>query len=370
MSNQWSALFMGDLVVTHPLTEPLFSPSLQQQLTAHDICSCNLEAPIKTASGQAQEKVGPHLWQHAKLPEHLIQASFNLITLANNHIYDFGSTGLQATLEAFAEVKTVGAGTDFETAYALQTFEFHGVKVGCLAYCEAQFGALVDEQLNPAGFAWIHHPLVEQHIQQARQAVDVLLIQVHAGAEFMNIPLPEWRQRYRQFIDLGADAVIGHHPHVPQGWEWYQDKPIFYSLGNAYFDMNVQRRFWEQGLAVSLQFQGTHLHSVNLLSLRKTGNQLTLAPDAAFSDHIEQLSKQLNAPDYLTHANRQAMYLWQHLYQRQYAPSWQSQLKQGLKHFLKGTQPSNAHLIHNLQIETHRWTVLRALHLLQQGRQV
>lgn len=362
MSNQWSALFMGDLVVKHPMTEALFSPNLQQQLAAHDICSCNFEASIKTANGHAQDKVGPHLTQHPKLPEYLIQAGFNLISLANNHVYDFGTTGLQATLDAFAEVKTVGAGTDFETTYALQIFEIKGITVGCLAYGEAQFGALIDEQLNPAGFAWIYHPSVEHRIQQARQQVDVLLIQVHAGAEFMNLPLPEWRQRYRQLIELGADAVIGHHPHVPQGWEWYQDKPIFYSLGNSYFDMHVQRAFWEQGLAVSLRFQGNHLHSINLLSLRKTGHQLTLTQDTKFSEHIEKLSQQLIAPDYLTQANRQAIYLWQHLYQRQYTPSWQSQFKQ----YLKGAPSSNAHIIHNLQIETHRWTVLRALHLLQQ----
>ena len=59
---------------------------------------------------------------------------------------------------------------------------------------------------------------------------------LHDGIEYIDIPLPEQRERYRDFVDYGADGVFVHHPHVPQGWEVYKGRPIFYSLGNFFFN--------------------------------------------------------------------------------------------------------------------------------------
>jgi poly-gamma-glutamate synthesis protein (capsule biosynthesis protein) len=78
----------------------------------------------------------------------------------------------------------------------------------------------------------------------------------HDGIEYIDLPLPETIARYRDFIDYGADGVIASHPHCPQGWEKYKGKPIFYSLGNFFFNSKETVNFkankphWYEGLCV------------------------------------------------------------------------------------------------------------------------
>ena len=83
----------------------------------------------------------------------------------------------------------------------------------------------------------------------------MLIVQVHAGVELLDVPIPEWRAKYRQLIDLGADVVIAHHPHVMQGIEEYKGKLICYSLGNFYFDYPSNHPQWNTGAMLTLDFQ-------------------------------------------------------------------------------------------------------------------
>ena len=163
----------------------------------------------------------------------LIKSSgFNIFNLSNNHIMDFGIHALKETIGFLKDYITVGAGTNFEEAYKMQVYEKEEIKIGFLSYSEWGFGALTnaDEQ----GYAWINHSKVNSLIRQNKTKVDFLVVQVHAGVEDTDLPLPEWRERYKLLIDHGADLIVGHHPHVPQGWEQYKEKYIYYSLGNFY----------------------------------------------------------------------------------------------------------------------------------------
>src|SRR5690606_3657601 len=116
--------------------------------------------------------------------------------------------------------------------------EINGIKIGFFAGTSCDFSALKDKwtDKDKVGCSWINQIQVNNIIRTAKEQCDHLIILSHGGIEFMDVPLPEWRDRYRELIDLGADAVIGTHPHVPQGIEIYNKKPIFYSLGNFYFD--------------------------------------------------------------------------------------------------------------------------------------
>ena len=83
----------------------------------------------------------------------------------------------------------------------------------------------------------------------------------HNGIEYIDVPLPETIARYRDFVDYGADGVIGSHPHCPQGWEEYKGKPIFYSLGNFFFNSKDTDQFrankphWYEGLCVKMELE-------------------------------------------------------------------------------------------------------------------
>lgn len=152
---------------------------------------------------------------------------------------DFGEEGLSATLECAesAELDTVGAGVDRNVAYRPLIKSINGIRVGIVNGAEAQFGVLDDfDSDDRAGYAWINDPRIDRTIVQLRNECDFVLVFCHAGLENFDVPQLEWRMRYQHFVELGADVVIGTHPHIPQGYERHKQSLIFYSLGNFFFD--------------------------------------------------------------------------------------------------------------------------------------
>ena len=152
---------------------------------------------------------------------------------------DFGPEALQATISEANKHKleTIGAGMNFKEAYMPLIKKFADVTIGFINACEAQFGVLnnhVDH--SQPGYAWLNHHLLDLQILKLKEKCDYVIVLAHAGLEHYNIPQKEWRLKYKHLCDLGADIVVGSHPHVPQGYEEYNHSLIFYSLGNFYFD--------------------------------------------------------------------------------------------------------------------------------------
>ena len=232
-------LFICGDIVNFRNTEGLICSGDLAELISNADCSiCNFEAPV-SGFGTPQPKSGPHIAQLPVTVDGLKKQGFDLFLLANNHIMDYGPDGLEATMERLSRVglECLGAGPDADSAYAPHIQTIRELKIGMVNACEAQFGVLDfytgDQQ---AGYAWIHHPRIDNTIRSLRRQCDFVLVFAHAGLEYYPIPQKEWRARYRHFCDLGADVVIGSHPHVPQGHEGHGESLIYYSLGNFYFD--------------------------------------------------------------------------------------------------------------------------------------
>ena len=134
-------------------------------------------------------------------------------------------------------LETIGAGKNYEEAYKPLIKELNGLKIAFINASEAQFGVLDGTNLyESSGYAWINHSLIDDVIINLKGNVDKIILFAHAGLEHYEVPLVQWKTRYRVLCDLGVDCIIGSHPHIPQGYEIYKNKPIFYSLGNFYFD--------------------------------------------------------------------------------------------------------------------------------------
>ena len=88
-----------------------------------------------------------------------------------------------------------------------------------------------------------------------KKEVDFIIFFAHAGLEHYDVPLVEWRERYKRLCDLGVEAVIATHPHVPQGYEKYNNKYIFYSLGNFNFPKSHTIDEDEHGFSTILDFK-------------------------------------------------------------------------------------------------------------------
>ncbi|PVY39033.1 CapA family protein [Pontibacter virosus] len=364
-------LFVGDVVIRHQVEDRIIHPDFAAVIKAHEIVSCNFEAPLITPDASPIRKAGPHVFQHDCAIKALDEAGFNLFSLANNHIYDYGYEALQHTLEGLKGRAVIGAGLAFEDAYKPQIITRHGLTVGLFSLAEWGFGAFTDKNGQKGGYAWLNHESVNASIKEARQHCDFVVVQVHAGVEEMDFPLPEWRARYRELIDLGADVIIGHHPHVPQGWEHYQDGLIFYSLGNFYFDAQSSHPLWNVGYAVSLSLQKDQKPAFEVIPIVKKGNQILLNQDNEFIDHLSHITGILDSANYSMLANEEALKLWETVYSHYYSfasngvarsDSAYSLLKVIYRWlFKKNRTQQHLFLLHNLKIESHRFAVERAL---------
>lgn len=225
----------GDLLNT-VTRENFFSSQISDVIKGADYSICNFEAPVES-DGSPIKKAGPHKEQYSETVSILKAAGFDLLLLANNHIFDYGKEGLERTLEEanHNSLDTIGAELDFDNAYRPLIKDINGLKIGFINASEAQFGVLTNDYKNDSGYAWINHPKINDIVVSLEKQVDYLMFFAHAGLENYEIPLIEWRSRYKELCDLGVDCLVGSHPHVAQGFEEYNGKTIFYSLGNFYF---------------------------------------------------------------------------------------------------------------------------------------
>lgn len=365
-------LFVGDIYIDDNIQTGVVSSRLKELIQYHDIKVCNFEAPIVLGEATKIPKVGSYLCQSANAGSLIKKAGFNVINLANNHIYDFGEQALNATTVFFNDLLTVGAGKNFEEAYQLKVFSMHGFNIGFLSFCEAEFGCIMEDSSEQSGYAWINHSIVDKKISESKKEVDYLIVQIHAGVEEIELPLPEWRSRYKQIIDLGADLIIGHHPHVPQGWESYKGKMIFYSLGNFYFDMKSNNPNWNKSFIVSMEFEITKLIKYEIIPIQRIKGITDLYVDSEFENYLTHLCNKLQSKDYLSEMNSISIQLWNERYKNYYngfiteIASKKSLLKITKIFFrrllLKGYSENQfLLLLHNIRIESHRWLVQRAL---------
>lgn len=233
-----TSLFICGDILNEYNDQEICDQNLKEIIKKSDYAICNFEAPIE-GFGSKIQKSGIHLRQKRETVEILKNTGFNLLCLSNNHIMDYGKEALDDTINEIKEnnLEYIGAGMDFKSAYKPLIKQIDNIKLGIINCCEAQFGVL-DNKSNKtdAGYAWINHRLICQIILNLKEECDCVILLAHAGLEDVSIPQIEWREKYKLFCDLGVDIVVGSHPHVPQGYEKYNNSYIFYSLGNFYFD--------------------------------------------------------------------------------------------------------------------------------------
>ena len=220
--------------------------------------------------------------------------------MANNHAFDWGEEGFKKTKAVLSEA-SFGAGT-YDDAYKIKVGEVNGIKIGFLALSYAAYTGVFDDVLHHDGLgcAYINDLRVNHDIMEAKKNVDYLFVLPHDGIEYIDVPLPETIARYRDFIDYGADGVIGSHPHCPQGWEEYKGKPIFYSLGNFFFnskktpDFRADKPHWYEGLCVVLEISEGNI-KYEVYNTKNIDNvKLILDDNAGRLDHNHQLCTYLN----------------------------------------------------------------------------
>lgn len=178
-------------------------------------------------------------------------------SIGNNHTMDAGAEGIVSTRKIAAELgcKTFGAGlNEVEASEPVYLDEAGGIGMFGVSYMAECIPATATE---PGIFRWDDLAYIEKRIQEIKSKCRWCVLVSHGGEEFTSLPSPYTRDRYLKFLELGADVVVGHHPHVPENYELFDDgKAIFYSLGNFIFDTNYQRvhLYTDLGVLLKLKF--------------------------------------------------------------------------------------------------------------------
>ena len=227
----------------------------------------NLECPL-TLSNTPIAKTGPNLKAHPDCINGIKFGGFNVVTLANNHIMDYGEQGLIDTINACNKknIHFVGAGQNIQNAEEPLYLNIKDKKIAIVNFCENEW-SIADK--NKAGANPLNPIKNYYQIKEAKTESDFVLVIVHGGHEQYEYPSPRMVDTYRFFTDCGADAVIGHHTHCLSGYEIYNNVPIFYSLGNFIFDWENSANSWREGYFVKLSINNNFVDNFSLIPYRQ-----------------------------------------------------------------------------------------------------
>ncbi len=238
--------------------ENLLSEDILSFISDSDHIVVNVEGPLYAGKSSNAGAAGSGL-PHSMDPDvsfFLKKINADVWNICNNHIMDAGYEGISDTLKLARDCSamTLGAGMNITEAAAPVILEGAGgigmIGVGYQRACRKA------DNDTPGCFSWSDLDMIREKIEYIRRFNRWCIIVAHAGEEFTALPSPYTRERYLKYLDMGADIVIAHHPHVVNNYETVGSKAIFYSLGNFIFDTDYQRSQFgtEYGIVLKLRF--------------------------------------------------------------------------------------------------------------------
>lgn len=176
--------------------------------------------------------------------ELLEQMGTDLVSLANNHVYDYGADALLDTCDILenSDIPYVGGGRNLAEANRAIYFIVNGIKIGFVAASNAEYTVYTPqaEENSPGILSAYDTTAYNKVIQETSKKCDYLITYIHWGTEDYNYMNQQQMDQGREFLNSGADIVIGGHPHVLQGIEYVDGKPIVYSLGDFWFNSETK----------------------------------------------------------------------------------------------------------------------------------
>ena len=222
----------------------------------NDLIVTDVECPL-TTSKKRIPKTGPHQFAAPHTIGILKFANIGLAAMANNHIMDCDAEGAIDTINLCrqAGIATVGIGSSAAEKRKPFSTIIKGKKIAIINFAENEFIAAPGGEVAANSLHLVNN---YYDITAAKKEHDFVLLLLHGGNEFYHLPSPRVKETCRFFIDIGADAVISNHTHCFSGYEIYNGKPIFYSLGNFIYDWPERiNTDWNSAFLVKLRITDT-----------------------------------------------------------------------------------------------------------------
>jgi len=265
-------------------------------IESHAIAFGNLEAPI---SARGKEKPWKRFSLRVRPSEGraIARSGIDAVTLANNHMMDFGAAALSDTVKHLDEwgIVHAGAGTDIGQARAPARFDVEGTEVDILAYCAWSPSPMHAGEDRP-GVAPLEREVILEDVRAHAGRGAVVIVSLHWGVQHTDRAAAGQVELAREIVEAGASAVIGHHPHRPQEIEVHAGRPIAYSLGNFVF--GHMNSLYRDNIALVLEFEGGRLVLASILPVAGHNGATRFQPwfltggDASeVIDHVSRLSR-------------------------------------------------------------------------------
>lgn len=245
-----------------------FSAEAVTFFKTYDFVLTNLECPA-TLSRRAITKTGPNIVARPNDIKVLKNCGINNLSIANNHILDFGDEGIVETIEVCNKegLNLVGGGLNKKDASKPLIVDYGGLKVGILAFAEEEFNLATSER--PGAMHFDPYESLEA-IANLKTTVDRIVILYHGGIEYYKYPSPELQKKCRAMIRAGADLVLCQHSHCIGTVEQYLERSIVYGQGNTCFGWRKSSESWNEGLAVEYQPENNRI-TLHLLEATENG---------------------------------------------------------------------------------------------------
>ncbi|MDC1395830.1 CapA family protein [Bacteroidia bacterium] len=226
---------------------------VHSRIEKSDFSLCNVEFSM-IDRGEAIVKTGPVLGAKTSAIDFFTNAGFDLLSLANNHIKDYGEEGVRSTLEVAREagIPTVGAGLNLADAKLGYVQDVNGLKIGVMAFAEQEFNTATE---TSPGSSFLDLYTDFDKIKDFKATVDYLIVLYHGGIEYYEYPSPLLQKKCRKLVESGADFVSCQHSHIIGTRESYLDGEILYGQGNSVFGYREGSDSWNQGLVAKITLE-------------------------------------------------------------------------------------------------------------------
>ena len=254
----------------------------------------NLESPLWTAEKFITKSGAAFAGEPAHVGA-LTAGCFRAAVCANNHTFDSGAEGFFRTLELLEAkgIAAVGAGEDLQQARQELVIDVQGIKTALFTISEGEdmMGA---GQGKPGVRPW-EPEILARDIRAARSRYDVILVSAHCGLEYQPYPSFYVYEAFKLWAEAGADMILGHHPHVPQGMTCFGKTPAYFSLGNFVFYQPVRLLHRKTGYLVEMELAKNGIVSHRKIPYRITDEGVRLLSKQETLD-FEALFEKLSAP--------------------------------------------------------------------------